>query len=105
LLLPFTRRPCTSAAAGVGVVFLVWFASYLKVASTNIPALASDLPRIFDTWDVIVDFGWPALVAAAAFVAALVVLIRVERPLPVAWLHRLSAAAAAVVLLAGSAAI
>ncbi len=105
LLLLLTRRPWMSALAGTGIVFLVWFASYLKVASTDIPALASDLPRIFDTWDVIVDFGWPAMIAAAAFLAALIVLMRVERPLPFAWLHRLSAAAAAVVLLAGSAAI
>jgi len=105
LLLPLTRRPCTSALAGVGIVVLVWFASYLKVASTAVPALASDLPRIFDTWDVVVDFGWPAMIAGAVVLAAFVVLIRVERPLPLAWRHRLSAAAAAVVLLAASATI
>src|SRR5690606_9289539 len=64
-----------------------------------------DLPRILDTWNVVVDFGWPAMIAALALLVALVVLARIERPLPVAWTHRLLAAAAGVVLLAGSAAI
>jgi len=66
-----TRRPWTSVFAGVAIVLLVWFASYLKVAATDIPAFASDLPRLLDTWDVVVDFGWPALAATAACAASL----------------------------------
>lgn len=74
------RRPLASILAGLAIVFLIWFASRLKVSSMDIPALASDLPRILDTWDVVVEFGWPALWAAGVALAAILAIAVFERP-------------------------
>lgn len=100
-----TRRPWTSVFAGVAIVLLVWFASYLKVAATDIPVFASDLPRLLDTWDVVVDFGWPALAATAACAALLMLLFRLERPVSLALMPRVLYSVAAAAMLAGSGAI
>jgi len=97
-----TRRPWTSALAGVAVVMLIWFASRLKVAATDVPALASDLPRILDTWDVVLAFGWPVLVAAAVSAILLGVMISRERPMRIDWPRRFAGAAASIALLVGS---
>ena len=100
-----TRRPWTSALAGLAIVLLIWFASRLKVAATDVPALASDLPRILDTWDVVLAFGWPVLVAAGVGAILLGVLVGRERPMSIDWPRRFAGAAASIALLAGSGAI
>jgi len=102
--LPYVAHNLTVGAA-LAIAMLIWFASRLKVSATDIPLSASDLLRIFDAWDVVVDFGWPALVAAVLCVVSFLALLTLGRPLEVAWLHRLYGVAAVAALLAGSGAI
>lgn len=105
VVLLVTRRPWVSAFVGVAVTLLIWFASHLKVAATDTPALASDLPRIFDTWDVVVGFGWPVLAAVGACAAIAILVTRIEYPIRIGWRHRLSAIGALTLLTAGAGAM
>lgn len=100
-----TRRPWASAFAGVVVVLLVWFASYLKTQATAVPALASDLLRLVDAWQIVAGFGWPAILALVGCVGLFLVMFRLEDPVPIRWRQRLASVGAAGALMAGSGAI
>ena len=102
VVLVAVRRPWASAFSGVAAVLLVWFASYLKVRATSVPVFAADLPRLLDAWQVVVAFGWPALLAALASVVAGVLILRWEQPVRLAWLQRLVCLGLGGVLLVGS---
>lgn len=105
VVLLVTRRPWVSAFVGVAITLLIWFASRLKVAATDTPALASDLPRLLDTWDVVVGFGWPVLAAVGACAAITILCARIEAPIGIGWRHRLSAIGLLGLLMAGAGAI
>lgn len=81
MLLLWVHRRWSAAVGSVSIIAVAWFASWLKMQATGLPALASDLPRLLDAWAFVRPFAGPAIAAALCLALVLTALYVVEKPL------------------------